>query len=77
MSPGLAKALRLITFPGLVLRNAAVRLANALKIALLSFGLLHKCICQTGPQAMRFEGAFVIHWIHVSIFFPQQNVRRT
>lgn len=20
---------------------------------------------------------FVIHWIHVSIFFPQQNVRRT
>ena len=22
-------------------------------------------------------GAFVIHWIHVSIFFPQQNVRRT
>ncbi|WP_162262288.1 hypothetical protein [Acidovorax sp. Root219] len=20
---------------------------------------------------------FAIHWIHVSIFFPQQNVRRT
>lgn len=23
------------------------------------------------------RGRFVIHWIHVSIFFPQQNVRRT
>ena len=33
--------------------------------------------CRGRPSGSAPGAAFVIHWIHVSIFFPQQNVRRT
>ena len=37
---------------------------------------VNRAACQAGLLAMR-RRHFVTHWIHVSIFFPQQNVRRT
>jgi len=64
-----------ISGPGVV--PARARTQNPVKIAPLSPRLACSAVAVAGPFGSAPGDTLVIHWIHVSIFFPQQNVRRT
>ena len=58
-------------------RRATACSPNPVKIASLCFGERRGPHCQSRPAGHTPRVSLSIYWFHVSIFFPQQNVRRT